>query len=309
VFNFSGEKMSNCIPVFYRPEQSCDAAVGYSPSAGKPAKVMADWLSRPEIATSIRVESFDPVDADILARAHDPAYVNGVLECRIANGFGNRDADVAKSLPYTVGSLVAACRHAVENRTLAVSPTSGFHHANYKYGGGFCTFNGLVIAAHELKRQGLIKNVLIIDGDAHHGDGTESCIAATKSGEWIRNITRSTHYDTAKEFFQCLDIKTLMTQYEEFWQDIGSTLVIYQAGADAWEKDPLRSGVFTLKQLEMRDQRIFSIAKEYGVPMVVNLAGGYSTDASGTIEPVLKIHRQTIQASITSYCVTTASER
>ena len=92
-----------------------------------------------------------------------------------------------------------------------------------------------------------------------------------------------------------------MTQYEEFWQDIGSTLAIYQAGADAWEHDPLRSGVFTLKQLEMRDRRIFSMAKEYGVPLVVNLAGGYSVDSNGSIEPVLRIHRQTIQAAIGVY--------
>jgi len=46
------------IPVFYRPEQSCDEAVRLSPSAGKPAMVISDWLSTPSIAAAIEVKSF-----------------------------------------------------------------------------------------------------------------------------------------------------------------------------------------------------------------------------------------------------------
>jgi len=40
---------------------------------------------------------------------------------------------------------------------------------------GYCTFNGLVIAAREALMSGVSK-VLIIDGDAHYGDGTDSCV-------------------------------------------------------------------------------------------------------------------------------------
>lgn len=289
------------IKVFYDPRQSCESANSYSPSAAKPAKVVADWLSDERIAPHIQVDAFEPVDGKTIRLAHDHNYVSNILQCKTPNGFGNRDTGVAQSLPYVIGSIVAASKYALENRTLAISPTSGFHHAGHDHGGGFCTFNGLVIAAQRMKQLGLVKHVLIIDGDAHYGDGTDDCIAATQSRDWIHNITRSTHYDTAQEFFLATDIKTMMAHYEELWEDIGSTLVIYQAGADAWKKDPLSSGVFTMKQLQMRDQRIFSMAKEYGVPLVVNLAGGYSTDSSGSIEPVLAIHRQTMLECIKHY--------
>lgn len=289
------------IKVFYRPEQSCESANSYSPSAAKPAKVVADWLSDERIAPHIQIETFNPVDGKTIRLAHDHKYVSDIIQCKTPNGFGNRDVGVAQSLPYTVGSIVAASKCALENRTLAISPTSGFHHACYDHGGGYCTFNGLVIAAQKMRRLGLVKHVLIIDGDAHYGDGTDSCIAATHSGDWIHNITRSTHYNTAQEFFLCTDIKTLMGHYEELWEDIGSTLVIYQAGADAWEKDPLRSGLFTLKQLQMRDTLIFGMAKQYGVPIVFNLAGGYSVDSDGSIEPVLSIHRQTMLECVKQY--------
>ena len=43
------------IPLFYRPEQSSDAAESFSPSAGKPKLVIEDWLSRPEIAQIFRL--------------------------------------------------------------------------------------------------------------------------------------------------------------------------------------------------------------------------------------------------------------
>lgn len=228
--------------VFYRPEQSSAAATGYSPSAGKPAKVVADWLSRRDIANHIDIAAFAPATDGDLCLAHDPSYAEGVLSCELENGFGNKDPEIAASLRYTVGSMLAAAKHALQERTITVSPTSGFHHAGYSDGGGFCTFNGLVIAAQKMKQTGIAKNVLIIDGDAHFGDGTESCLAATKSGGWVKQITATTDYETANEFFKCIDQKRLMSDYEEFWQDIGSTLVIYQAGADAWEGDPLGAG-------------------------------------------------------------------
>ena len=68
------------------------------------------------------------------------------------NGFGNYNREITNSLRYTVGSIVGATIHVLRtpgstDSRVAVSPTSGFHHAGYDFGGGFCTFNGLMIAA------------------------------------------------------------------------------------------------------------------------------------------------------------------
>src|SRR5262245_35000878 len=102
------------IPVFYRPEQSSDAAESFSPSAGKPKIVVEDWLSHPEIAQQIRIESFSPAADTLLLCAHDPQYVRGVFSGEIPNGFGSTSREIADSLRYTVGSLVAATRHVLE---------------------------------------------------------------------------------------------------------------------------------------------------------------------------------------------------
>lgn len=164
------------IPVFYRPEQSCDDAVRVSPSAGKPALVMADWRSNSSISNHIEVNSFEPASTQAFYAAHSRTYVDGILSCQRANGFGSKSQNIAASLRYTTGSMIAAATHVLSNKVVgfnvAVSPTSGFHHAGYSDGGGFCTFNGLMATAIHVHSLGLAKKILIVDMDQHYGDGT-----------------------------------------------------------------------------------------------------------------------------------------
>jgi len=90
--------------VFHRPEQSVEIR-SLSPSAGKPARLMADWRER---FPSLDVRSFEPLDAHEFERVHDPDYVCGVMSLRAVNGFRTRSAEVCESLRYTTGSMVAA---------------------------------------------------------------------------------------------------------------------------------------------------------------------------------------------------------
>jgi acetoin utilization deacetylase AcuC-like enzyme len=73
----------------------------------------------------------------------------------------------------------------------------------------------------------------------------------------------------------------------------GPGIILYQAGADAWIDDPYGSGYLDRLQLAKRDRGIFIAAKEASVPLVWNLAGGYSTP----IERTLSIHLETLTQS------------
>jgi acetoin utilization protein AcuC len=48
----------------------------------------------------------------------------------------------------------------------------GLHHATKNYGEGFCIFNDVAICAENLKRKFDAKKILILDTDAHAGNGT-----------------------------------------------------------------------------------------------------------------------------------------
>ena len=273
--------------VFYRAEQNAQNAESYSPSAGKPRLVVEDWLSRNLIAPA-DVLSFEPVTRDELKLAHAAEYIDGVLDLRDGNGFGNKDAEVAASLPFTTGSLLAAARHALAHNEVVCSPTSGFHHAGYGNGAGFCTFNGLMVAAMALKEAGLVNTVGIIDLDMHYGNGTDAIIRY-RGIDWIRHHTQGSRFHNradvgpdAERYLQWLDQSIADCQ--------GVDLVIYQAGADPHINDPL-GGLLTSVEMARRDHAVFAGFK--GKPLVWNLAGGYQVGADRSIAPVLQLHRNT----------------
>ena len=278
-------KTLTAIPVFFRPEMVALEASTSSPSAAKPAQVVADWQTH---GLPIQVLDFEPVDQDTLALAHERTYVQGVLAGNVPNGFGNRKSQVTASLPFTSGSMLAAARAALVNGSVACAPASGFHHAGFSHGGGFCTFNGLIVAAMALKRDGRVSRVGILDLDQHWGDGTHDIIGRLQLS-WI------SHHSPGPEAPRAADAERYLRRLPGIVSTFHDCdLLLYQAGADAHVDDPL-GGWMTSEQLAERDRIVFEVAATIGVPVAWNLAGGYQRDAQGGIEPVLAIHRRTME--------------
>jgi histone deacetylase 11 len=53
----------------------------------------------------------------------------------------------------------------------AVNLSGGYHHAHSKSGGGFCIYPDITLAIHYVKTRHQIKKAMIIDLDAHQGNG------------------------------------------------------------------------------------------------------------------------------------------
>ncbi len=103
------------IPVYYCDELLADSD-SRSPSAGKPKPVVDAWLAA---GLPIEIRAASPVTVAELCLAHDPAFVRLILACETPNGFGNTRAEVARSLPYTSGAMLAAasCAHSAWRRS------------------------------------------------------------------------------------------------------------------------------------------------------------------------------------------------
>ena len=67
---------------------------------------------------------------------------------------------------------------------------------------------------------------------------------------------------------------------------------MYQAGADPHVDDPL-GGWLTTEQLAERDHIVFESARDLGIPVAWNLAGGYQNP----LRKVLDIHDNTLRAA------------
>ena len=226
------------LPIFYGDAMTADAA-SFSPSAAKPRAVVESWR---RLGPPIEVIEPPALSHGDFCRVHDSAYVESIFSLQEDNGFGNRSSAVADSLPYTSGAMFAAAREAIRNRLVAVAPCSGFHHAGFNFCSGFCTFNGLLVAAAALRAQGLAQRVGILDFDQHYGDGTDDIIR-TLHIDWIVHYSAGRHYrtsDKARSFLrQIPDLVGRMAKCE---------VILYQAGADPHVDDPL-GGWLTTEQL------------------------------------------------------------
>lgn len=274
------------IKTFFDPHMVCESG-GYSPSGTKPQLVFDDWQQR----QLIEVCPFPAVTQEDLLLAHAKSYVTGVFNGTKTNGHGNCNRAVADSTLWTVGSLLAAAREALESK-VACSPSSGFHHAHYDSGGGFCTFNGLMVAARKLLLEGRVKRIGILDCDWHYGDGTENILRHLDLGSQILHFTSGSEgFDDASDYLAWLE-----NSLESLWSR-EVDLLLYQAGADAHEEDPL-GGLLNDEQMANRDWKVFDFCSSKSIPIAWNLAGGYQRSADGAITRVLDLHRATMEACI-----------
>ena len=254
-----------------------------SPSPRKPALVVQDWQ---EHGLAIEIAAPAPVTKADYLLAHEAAFVEEIFAGQTDNGFFNRDEQVLASLPYTTGAMFAAAVHAINAQTFACAPVSGFHHAKYSEIGVYCTFNGLVVTAQKLKANSLAQKVGILDYDMHYGDGTDDIILRL-------GLDYITHYSAGREFRRA-------EQAPQFFRDIprhmermkDCQVILYQAGADPHQSDPL-GGWLTTEQLRERDRLVFDTARRLKIPIAWNLAGGYQEEPDESIPNVLEIHRNT----------------
>ena len=274
------------LSIHYTPAMVAEAS-SYSPSAGKPLLVMASWRA---MGFPLEITPPTAVTIDQLSLAHDRGFVKDVLSCRRKNGFGNTLSTVSASLPYTSGAMLSAARAALANGQGAIAPCSGFHHAGYDFAGGFCSFNGLIVTAAVLLAEGCVRKIGILDCDEHWGTGTVDIIKRLNLAD------RVLHYSPCHAFgrpSRSEAFLAVLPQLLRYFADCD--LVLYQAGADPHIDDPL-GGWLTTEQLYRRDSLVFMSLRRMCVPVAWNLAGGYQTDDSGSIKPVLTVHDNTLLA-------------
>jgi len=116
-----------------------------------------------------------------IARLHDPAYIERFRRAADSGAryLGSPEEAICEAsfdlARQAVGSVLDAVDTVMEGRCrnalCAVRPPG--HHAERDRAMGFCFFGNVAIAAdHLIHRHGL-ERVLILDWDAHHGNGTQ----------------------------------------------------------------------------------------------------------------------------------------
>jgi acetoin utilization deacetylase AcuC-like enzyme len=219
--------------------------------------------------------------------------------------------ELFESVCLTNGGCLAAARQALRDGVSAAL-VSGFHHACDDHGEGFCTFNGLVVAADNLVVHGLAKRVAILDMDLHYGNGTAQLVSSRPhmfqvsiygNDYWAnipyRDVTVKRHEDGANHHSFALPAdcnrETMLDIMDGALPLISAykpDLLIYQAGADPYFEDPYSPLALDHADLQARDEAVFRFARRAGIPVAWVLAGGYTEDVS----KVVQVHLNTFAA-------------
>jgi len=134
-----------------------------------------DFLSQP----NVEILTPEPLSDDLLKTIHAQKYLDEVR--RISDtGEGEIAIDtpgfpgIYENASITSGATVTGVKAVASGKVHHfLSPTGGFHHAKFEWGGGFCIFNDVAAAVYELKKLGY-QRILVADFDVHHGNGTQT---------------------------------------------------------------------------------------------------------------------------------------
>ena len=167
---------NHAVPVYY---SQAYAGAAFAFETTRKAQWVAQSLHDDPIA-GLQLVAPQPLTWEQVARVHTSAYVQAVQtgQPRALAQSQSLDWDpcLGPMVLATNGGAVAAALEALRQRAVAGSLSSGLHHARGDRGLGYCTFNGLVLAAQAALQAGA-RNVLILDLDAHCGGGTAALVA------------------------------------------------------------------------------------------------------------------------------------
>jgi acetoin utilization deacetylase AcuC-like enzyme len=291
------------VSVFYSPKY---VGSEYAFETTRKAKWVADSLFESPIE-NIELFEPEPLTPEQVVTVHDQGYLRAI-ETGVPRGLAESqgfqwDSSLWPMVLASNGGAVAAAQAALEDG-VAGSLSSGLHHARYGSGAGFCTLNGLVLAAQAALAAGA-NSVLILDLDAHCGGGTASLIAG-EPRLWQVDVSVSS-YDTYPSGDQVRRAMVgVSSEYlptvrrmldEPDLQKIEFDLCLYNAGMDPFEDCPTggMTGI-TRAILAERERLVFEWCRNRQLPIAFLLAGGYigpRLDEYGLVA----LHRLTLSAA------------
>lgn len=176
---------------------------------------------------------------------------------------------------------------------IACHLAGGTHHAHYDYGSGFCIINDLSVTALGLIERAKAKGqtpprILIFDCDVHQGDGTATTLAHeplafTCSIHCEKNFpARKAHSDMDVNLPIKMEddayLSTVRSAFEKAVAQSKPDLVLYDAGVDIYENDPLGLLNISLQGIRERDELVLNLCKSQGLPVATVIGGGYDRD-------------------------------
>lgn len=254
--------------------------------------LLHDYLRQRGLATEVNTFRPGAARLDVLQLAHCADYLQRFIHNQQSPaeirrmGLPWSEGLVRRTLISPNGTLLTA-KLALQHG-IACHLAGGTHHAHRDFASGFCILNDLAVTALTLLAQKKVQRVLIFDCDVHQGDGTANILldepkAFTCSVHCEKNFpARKACSDMDVNIAKgAADDEYLTVVEEAFARAVNESkpdLVLYDAGVDVYENDPLGLLNISLAGIRKRDRLILQACKNYGLPVATVIGGGYDDD-------------------------------
>lgn len=288
---------------FYSNELELELPAGH-PFPMDKFRVSKDMLLDGGILKPEEIIEVSAANPFLLRRVHELDYI-----AKIESGLLDRKEQMLLGLPAgprlfqrsttEVEATRLACLAALEEG-IGVCLAGGTHHAFREHGEGYCVFNDVAIAIRDLQeRQPGIK-IMVVDTDAHQGNGTASLLANdprvfTYSIHVGRNyptrkVDGSLDIETVRYVEGEMYLKQLFTTLAGALDSFAPDLVIWISGADNHRNDRFGQMHLSLKDIQRRDEVLLRAFIRNRIPVAVLYGGGYNRQPEFTA----KLHRNTV---------------
>ena len=222
---------------------------------------------------------------------------------------------------YEVARKAVAITLAACDMILSGQATNGFcpvrppgHHAEADRSMGFCLFNNVAVAGRYLRKQHGLQNILILDWDVHHGNGTQHSFEKDNTvfycsihqhpatlypgtgwpnefGQGMgRGYTLNLPLEPGAGDEQCLDF--FRTNFLPVARDFNPDFVLISAGFDGHRKDPLAQLNMTEQGFDTMTGEMMDFAEKYCNGRLLSLLeGGYQL---GTLNNCVAQHLEVL---------------
>lgn len=271
-----------------------------------PERLTAVWerLQTEGILTQLRLLSPRPATREEAAAVHNESLLSAISwKARSGGGFLDPDTYVSprsEEIAYlAAGAVLTALDQVFEgkiaNAFCLVRPPG--HHATSTHGRGFCLLNNLAIGASYVLSKKSVSRILILDWDAHHGNGIQDIFYDNNKVLYI-SLHQSPHYPgtgaeeeigkgagegytvnipfppyTAGDCYRMAFEQIITPISEQFKPE----LILVAAGFDGHYADPLSSLRLTAPDFSAMTVDLMRLADRWaGGRLVMALEGGYN---------------------------------
>lgn len=250
------------------------------------------------------------VSRDDILRVHTEEYLDR-LECGHLNreelrkmGFPWSPQLVARAKAAVAGTIATA--EAAFTDGIAFNLAGGTHHAFPDHGEGYCLLNDVAITVKKMLNTKPGLRVMIIDLDAHQGNGTHFVLGNnpqvyTYSTHVRENYPRNKFRGTQDvEFDRYVSGTYYLSRLKETLEQAVETFcpdfAFYIAGVDPHKDD--RFGQMSLSEQDLleRDKWTISLVRSQNIPLACVLGGGYNKNSQSTSS----LHKQTVSIAVES---------